>query len=417
MSVSLAFAKRLRNHTGFIGLLCANFAMGMAFSFVVPFMSMWGTLKVAMTPAMFGTFMTLTSVSAIVLSTVLARMSDTHVSRRTMLILGGCGGMLGYIGYAFLENPIALTVVGSLFLGVAAVNFSQVFAHTRDELARPENQDIDAPTMMSVMRVFFSLAWTVGPAIGAWVMAKYSYRGIFLGAAALFGIFLLLVLLFVPQREHPPLTRAKKQESILRVVSRRDVLVGFVGFMLVFAAHSICLMNLPLMVTQQLGGTEKHVGIIFGIAPIVEVPLMVWFGYLASRGHMMALLRLGAATSTLYFIGLTFVGAPWHIYPMQIISAVSIAITTNITITYFQDLLPGQAGVATSIFSNSFNTGNLVGYFIFGQLLLALGHRGLFVLCAGFGIVTLLILLRAKPHGNPPGNPPPADTLPAPVHG
>lgn len=45
----------------------------------------------------------------------------------------------------------------------------------------------------------------------------------------------------------------------------------------------------------------------------------------------------------------------------QIVSAVSLAITTNITITFFQDLLPGQTGLATSIYGNSFSAGSLPG--------------------------------------------------------
>jgi MFS transporter, SET family, sugar efflux transporter len=382
----------------FPGLLAANLALGMAYSFVVPFMSMWGTHEVQMSPFMFGTFMTITAVSSIVLSTLLARWSDTHVSRRTMLILGSLGGLVGYLGYAFVRDPLALTVIGSLGLGVAAVNFSQLFAHVREEFDRPENAGVDAPFLMSVLRVSFSLAWTFGPAVGAKVMELFGYRGIFVGASSLFFLFLLGILRYVPQRAHAPAAREAAKEPLLRVLTRGEILASFIAFVLVFSAHAINLMNMPLMVTEQLGGTASDVGIIYTIAPFAEIPIMLWSGRAAAKGKQLSLLRLGAAATVAYFLALTFVSAPWHIYPMQILSAVSIAILTNITILFFQDLVPNQPGVATSIFSNSFNTGNLLGYFGFGLMLIPFGHRGIFIACAGFSLVTLIIMMFFKPR-------------------
>ncbi len=388
---------------GFFGLLCANVALGMAYSFVVPFMSLWGTEHVGMSHVGFGTFMTLTALSAIVLSTVLARWSDTHVPRRPMLILGSLGGILGYVGYAFVREPWILTVIGCIALGVSTVNFSQVFAHMREEFNRPELAHLDAPYLMSLLRISFSLAWTVGPAIGAWVMNQYGYRGIFLGAAGLYGLFLLGVLLFVPHRSHPPAAHAAKRESVLQALTRKDILFSFTAFVLVFSAHSISLLNLPLMVKEDMGGTVANIGIIYGVAPFAEMPLMLWSGRAASRGHMMPLLRVGALATVAYFLAVSFVRTPQQIYPMQILSAVSIAILTNVTIPFYQELLPTQPGLATTIYSNSFSAGSLVGYFAFGLLVGVCGHRGLFYVCAGLSLITFVILIFYRHRPRPTG--------------
>jgi SET family sugar efflux transporter-like MFS transporter len=68
---------------------------------------------------------------------------------------------------------------------------------------------------------------------------------------------------------------------------------------------------------------------------------------------------------------------------------------TNIAILFFQDLLPRQLGLATSVFANAGNAGNLVGFFLFGGLLELFGHRGLLLGCAllcgiAFGLLTLV---------------------------
>lgn len=393
MARILEVSRTVLRHQGFAGLLGMNFLLGLAYSFVVPFMSMWGTLAVGMSPRQFGIFMTITSVSAIVLSTILASWSDTKVPRRTMLLIGAAGGFLGYVGYAFLRDPLTLAIIGAIGLGVAGVNFSQLFAHAREELNSPGKVHPDAALLMSLLRVSFSLAWTVGPAIGAAVMVHFGYRGIFSAAAALFFLFFIGVVSFVPRRTHAPVAACVPKPTLRGALTKPVILAHFLGFVLLFAGFSMNMMNLPLLVTQQLGGTARDVGVIFGIAPFIEVPLMVWFGQLAARGHQVALLRFGVFVAVCYFLALTFVQAPWHIYPMQILSAASIAITTNVTITFFQDLLPGQAGVATSIYSSSFSGGGLVGYFTFGILMSVVGHRGIFVACAALSGTTLAIFL------------------------
>lgn len=392
----LQVCRRVLQQPGFVGLLAANCALGLGFSFVSPFLSMWGTLAIGMRPLTFGLFMTATSVSAIVLSTLLARWSDTHVPRRTMLIIGSSGGVIGYAGYAFVRDPLLLTIIGSLALGTASVNLSQMFAFVREEFTRPENAGADMPLFMSLLRVSFSLAWTIGPATGAAVMVHFSYRGIFLATAGLFLLFLLGVLRWVPLRPHPSV-RCNSAPEPLRTVFRRPViLVHFVGLVLVFSGYSMNMMNLPLFVTQALGGTARDVGVIFGIAPFIEIPLFVWFGRLAARGHQVGLLRFGVLLAACYFAALPFAQAPWHIYPMQILSAASIAVTTNITILFFQDRLPGQAGLATSVYSNSFAAGNLLGYFFFGVLVSAVGYRGVFVSSAllSFAAFVMFLLFR-----------------------
>jgi SET family sugar efflux transporter-like MFS transporter len=157
-------------------------------------------------------------------------------------------------------------------------------------------------------------------------------------------------------------------------------------------------MNLPLVLTKVLGGTGRDVGITFGIGPLAEIPLMLWFGLLAARGHQLALIRFGAAATAFYFVLLTLARAPWQVFPLQILHGLSFAIISNVAIVFFQDLLPGQPGLATTIFTNASNLGNLVGYFSFGTLVLPFGHRGMFLVSATFTAVTFAIVMLYRPR-------------------
>jgi SET family sugar efflux transporter-like MFS transporter len=390
--------KQIFAQPGFGGMLGLAFALGLGSSFVSPFLSLFGLQEVGMPPVIFGLFMTVTSLSAIVVATSLARWSDTHVPRKVMLALGAAGGILGYAGYALIRDPRVLLAVGATLLALSAVCFSQLFAHTRERFSTTDIPGVPAPFLMSVVRMCFSLAWTAGPTVGAWMMIQFGFRGLFLGAAALYLLFLIGVLRFVPFERRPAEVRRVVREPVWRVVTRGDIFAVFLAFLLIFAAHTINMMNLPLVITKLLGGTGRDVGITFGIGPLAEIPLILWFGLLAARGHQLGLIRVGAAATVVYFLLLTLAREPWHVFPIQIMHGLSFAIISNVAILFFQDLVPGQPGLATTIFTNAANVGNLVGYFGFGSLVQPLGHRGMFLVSAALTSVTLVIVLIYRPR-------------------
>lgn len=390
--------KRILRQPGFAGLLGSTFALGVGYSFVSPFLSLWGTQEIGMTPFVLGLYTTVTSLSAIVVSTTFARWSDTHLPRKLVLIIGATAGMLGYIGYALFRDPRVLVVIGATLLALAAVCFSQLFAHTREEYLSKEVPGVPPGFLLSVVRVCFSFAWTAGPSVAAVMLVQYGFSGVFLGAAALFLVFLLGVIQFVPYHPRPPDARAKIREPVWRVLTRGDLFALFLAFMMIFAAHTINVLNLPLVLTQDLGGTGRDVGITFGVGPLAEIPLMLWFGLLAARGHSLGLIRFGAVATVLYFLLLTQARAPWQVFPMQVLHGLSFAIFSNVAILFIQELLPGQAGLATTIFTNASNVGNLVGFFSFGLLVQPIGHRGLFLVSAAFTAVTLIIVIAYRPR-------------------
>jgi SET family sugar efflux transporter-like MFS transporter len=398
-SVAQTYSQRARVATraafgtpAFGGLFACALMLGLASSFVLPFLSLWGTLSVGMKPLTFACFMTLNSLCAMAASTLLARWSDTRWSRRTVLLIGGSGGTLGYLGYAFVTQVSWLMLIGATLISVSAISFSQIFAHAREELTRAQHGN--ASFALGVLRAAFSLAWTVGPALGALVVEHFGYRGSFLAASGLLLAYLSLVVGFVPARarEHKAET-ASQGESLARLLTRPLLLVPFSAFVLVFAALSLNMMNLPLYLTQELGGTERQVGTTFAVAPLFEIPFILWLGRLATRGRQAAMIRLGVAVAVVYFFAIGFAQAPAHVYPAQVLNAFAIAVTMSLAIPYFQDLLPGQTGLATSVYSSSWSLGSLLGYLSFGLLAERLGHRGLTRFCAALAATSLLVLV------------------------
>lgn len=389
---------RILRQPGFTGVLILAFTLGLGSSFVSPFLSLWGTQEIGMQPLTFGLYMTVTSLSAIVVATTLARWSDTHIPRKVMLLIGAVGGILGYTSYALIRDPRILVMIGVTVLALAAVCFSQLFAHTRERFMTTTIPGVPPAFLTSVVRVCFSLAWTAGPTVGAWMHDSYGFRGLFLGAASLFVVFLLCVIQFVPFEPKHAHARTAAREPVWRVLTRGDIFAVFLAFLLIFAAHTINMMNLPLVITALLGGSGRDVGIAFGVGPLVEIPLMLWFGLIAARGRQLGLIRFGAGATVAYFLLLTLARQPWHVFPIQVLHGLSFAIISNVAILFFQDLVPGQPGLATTIFTNAANLGNLVGYLSFGSLLQPFGHRGMFLVSATLTSATLILMLRYRPR-------------------
>ena len=53
-------------------VIALNLLLGLGYSFVVPFMSLFGTKEVGMSPMLYGVFMTVNTVAAIFFGTALA---------------------------------------------------------------------------------------------------------------------------------------------------------------------------------------------------------------------------------------------------------------------------------------------------------------------------------------------------------
>lgn len=394
----LAPARVILGHRDFVVLLVANVLLGLTYSFVAPFMSMFGTMEVGMSPLAFGVFMTVTSLASIFLSTLLARWSDTRTSRKTMLLWGGVSGTLGYLGYAFVRDVYWLTLIGSVCLGLSSVTFSQLFAHARDLLSRSSVPPDQTPLYMNVFRLFFALSWTAGPAVAAWVMSLYSFRGTFLVAVLFFALFTLVVALFVtavpPSRES---RQAAQDLPLLTAFKQPGLLAHFIGFALFFSCSTMGMMNLPLLVLNEIGGRERDVGIAYSIAPIFELPFMFYLGVLATRVEHAKIIRGSLALATVYYALLSIVGSPFQVYFLQILSAAIVAVTSGVAITFFQNFLPNQAGTATNLYANASRIGATTGYLLFGVFAQRLGHRSVFVVCAGFAALAFGLLHATRP--------------------
>lgn len=388
----------LWRHPEFGILIAANVVLGMAYSFVLPFTSLFGTRALGLSPMGFGLFMTANALAGIGISVRLARWSDTRFPRKTILLLGGTAGALGYIAYGLIRDPWILFAVGSLAMGVSSVAFSQTFALARDLLTRRGVPEADMPFYINVFRLCYALSWTVGPALGAQLLARWSFRGTYLAAAGLYLVFCLIIAIGL--ESIPPSEKSKAAAAALplsKAIRLPGFLSHFVGFILILSCSSMGMMNLPLLILNVLGGTDSQVGLTYSLPPIFELPFMFYAGILAARIPTARIIRWAAVLAVVYYAGLASARSPWQVLILQLLSAAMVAVNSGLAITFFQDFLPGQAGTATNLYSAAARIGSTAGYLLFGVLGSAFGYRSVFWVCAGFCALATAIMRGRRP--------------------
>lgn len=395
----LHLARSLARRPDFLVLILCKLILGLCYSLVLPFMSLFGTREVGMDSAAFGIFMTLNALCGMALSVHLARWSDTRFSRKTMLLFGSVCGAIGYLAYAYVRDPVLLLILGGLFLGVSSLCFSQLFALARNLLDRSDIPLREIPLYMNVFRLCYALSWTIGPALAAWLMHRYGFRGTFLASAALFALLAAVIAVAIPFA--PP--SAKSREAAAALPLRKafrlpGLFAHFAGFVLFASCSTMGMMNLPLLIVDTLGGDQSQVGIAYGIAPIFEIPFMLYLGFLAARIESSRIIRGSMVVAMLYYASLCLAQSPWQIYPLQILSAAVVAVTSGLAITFFQDYLPHQAGTATNLYSTAMRIGSTLGYLLFGSLGAAFGFRSVFAVCAALSGMAFLIMHAWRPR-------------------
>jgi len=129
-----------------------------------------------------------------------------------------------------------------------------------------------------------------------------------------------------------------------------------------------------------------------GTGALLEIPMMLWLGTMSSRLHKPKWLTAAAAVHAAYFVALAAIRDPWAVVPLQALSAIVVAITSCLGMTFIQDLMPGESGAATALFFNASRVGSILSGVLSGTVVGAFGYRAAFLLCATLALFAFALL-------------------------
>ncbi|MEX1028452.1 MAG: sugar efflux transporter [Paenibacillaceae bacterium] len=357
----------MRNPSILLLSICI-FLIGLGYSLTLPFLPLFGVEKVGMSPLSLGIFLAVGSLSGIISSTLIGKLSDRKPVRKWIVVCSTGSASCGYIFYAFNENYIVLLIISVTFISISFAAFPQLFAIAREFTEKEASADI--PIVMSVLRAQVSLAWIVGPVLASFLIHNFDYQGLFLVVSAMYLLVAVFVMFFqVQERKELAPTLEQSLNTITKfksVLMAPQVIFSLMAFIAFEIANTMGGIITPLYVTQNLDGREFDIGIIAGTNAALQVPIMVALGLMAKRYGSTNLMNYAGLFGVAYFALLMLTKSTLHIIALQIFSAIFIAIVLGIGMTFFQDLLYKQIGTATTLYNNANILGSMGGGLLAG---------------------------------------------------
>jgi SET family sugar efflux transporter-like MFS transporter len=197
----------------------------------------------------------------------------------------------------------------------------------------------------------------------------------------------------------PTVTRTVR-EAKARIPKRNKILfLGIVAFSLLYATNQSYLISLPLYLTEKFSVESHMAGWLFGTAAFLEIPVMLIAGWLGARTLLLPLIRAGGISAVLLFIGVFCASAYWQLFPLQIFNALFVGFVAALGVTWFQDLLPDNAGSASALYINCNSAGWVMGGLIVSVFAELGNYATVFVAntVVSFVAVGILFLIKARP--------------------
>ncbi|HDV9465906.1 TPA: sugar efflux transporter SetB [Escherichia coli] len=371
--------------------LIVAFLTGIAGALQTPTLSIFLTDEVHARPAMVGFFFTGSAVIGILVSQFLAGRSDKRGDRKSLIVFCCLLGVLACTLFAWNRNYFVSLFVGVFLSSFGSTANPQMFALAREHADKTGRE---AVMFSSFLRAQVSLAWVIGPPLAYALAMGFSFTVMYLSAAVAFIVCGVMVWLFLPsmQKELPLATGTV--EAPRR--NRRDTLLLFVICTLMWGSNSLYIINMPLFIINELHLPEKLAGVMMGTAAGLEIPTMLIAGYFAKRLGKRFLMRVAAVGGVCFYAGMLMAHSPVILLGLQLLNAIFIGILGGIGMLYFQDLMPGQAGSATTLYTNTSRVGWIIAGSVAGIVAEIWNYHAVFWFAMVMIIATLFCLLRIK---------------------
>ncbi|MBL7635318.1 sugar efflux transporter SetB [Atlantibacter hermannii] len=371
--------------------LIVAFLTGIAGALQTPTLSLFLTTEVHARPAMVGFFFSGSAIIGIMVSQFLAGRSDKKGDRKSLIFACCLLGALASLLFAWNRNYFVLLFIGVFLSSFGSTANPQMFALAREHADKTGRE---AVMFSSILRAQVSLAWVIGPPIAYALAMGFGFDVMYISAAFAYVLCGAIVWFLLPSMRKSPVPVSGKLEAPRS--NRRDALLLFAACTLMWGTNSLYIINMPLYIINELHYPEKLAGIMMGTAAGLEIPTMLIAGYYARRCGKRFLMRIATVAGLLFYIGMLTFHHPIVLLGMQLLNAIYIGILAGIGMLYFQDLMPGQAGSATTLYTNTTRVGWIIAGSMAGVIAEIWNYHSVFYVGLAMIVLTLWCLLRIK---------------------
>ena len=370
----------------FIALVVVDVLSGLADAISGPYVVLFLVDQAQLGPLSLSAILTARALSGIAFGTAFGAWID----RRTTiapLLLALAGSAVGYALLGFTTDFALLLVIAALPIAIGAAAFSQSIALVKRDFDQASPHT--ANRAIGVLRASWSVAWAIGPAVGALIVGVAGFRGAFLASAAS-AVIALMTLALVRARPLPAdATHGNRRKP---ANGGPAIALAFAALILFHTAMFLGSIPLPIVLISSLGGGKSDIGVAMSLCAALEIIVMgvlIWRPL--QRGERAAIV-VGFAAFVAYFVALTLARSVGAVFWAQILRAIAIGLVSYLGISYLQSLMPHRAGAAAALFSNSGQLGSVLAALGVGGLAQAFGYGSIFIVCAVFSAAGLVLV-------------------------
>ncbi|AUU33090.1 sugar efflux transporter SetA [Escherichia coli] len=376
----------------YAAFMLVAFMMGVAGALQAPTLSLFLSREVGAQPFWIGLFYTVNAIAGIGVSLWLAKRSDSQGDRRKLIIFCCLMAIGNALLFAFNRHYLTLITCGVLLASLANTAMPQLFALAREYA---DNSAREVVMFSSVMRAQLSLAWVIGPPLAFMLALNYGFTVMFSIAAGIFTLSLVLIAFMLPSvaRVELPSENALSMQGDWQ---DSNVRMLFVASTLMWTCNTMYIIDMPLWISSDLGLPDKLAGFLMGTAAGLEIPAMILAGYYVKRYGKRRMMVIAVVAGVLFYTGLIFFHSRMALMTLQLFNAVFIGIVAGIGMLWFQDLMPGRAGAATTLFTNTISTGVILAGVIQGAIAQSWGHFAVYWVIAIISVVALFLTAKVK---------------------
>ncbi|HHV7367616.1 MFS transporter [Escherichia coli] len=376
----------------YAAFMLVAFMMGVVGALQAPTLSLYLSREVGAQPFWIGLFYTVNAIAGIGVSLWLAKRSDSQGDRRKLIIFCCLMAIGNALLFAFNRHYLTLITCGVLLASLANTAMPQLFALAREYA---DNSAREVVMFSSVMRAQLSLAWVIGPPLAFMLALNYGFTVMFSIAAGIFTLSLVLIAFMLPSVARVELP-SENALSMQGGWQDSNVRMLFVASTLMWTCNTMYIIDMPLWISSELGLPDKLAGFLMGTAAGLEIPAMILAGYYVKRYGKRRMMVIAVAAGVLFYTGLILFHSRLALMTLQLFNAVFIGIVAGIGMLWFQDLMPGRAGAATTLFTNSISTGVILAGVIQGAIAQSWGHFAVYWVIAVISVIALFLTAKVK---------------------
>lgn len=363
------------------------FVTGLCSAFFYPLSSLFIVEELGASPMMLSIYMTLAVSSSVLVSQFIAKRSDSHWNRKTILIVSLMSYLILVSSFMVVRDYWLAVTMAVVFGSVSGASFGQLFALGREY---GDRHVANSTKFLATMRAGLAIAWVFGPPAAFMLKAQFGFSAAFAVSAIAVAGAVLLIAKFIPDNV---VTKEERAVVVAHKPLGRMVILYCLILVCAFSANNLYITSMPLYLSQELKVNVSWLGLMFGMAAACEIPVMLAAGKMADKIGAVRVMILGVISGAMFFLVMLSQSSFTAMLFAQILNGFFIGICATLGMVALQDMMKDRLGTASTLFSNMLNISVLVSSVAVGVVAELYNYYSALYLCFVGAVIAVILLV------------------------